>query len=284
MAVFKDIHYYYAAFSDVAKGDVSDLNETQEMNTRKQHIYVMRELTKREIKRKYARSVLGIAWSVLEPLLSMMVMSFIFSYLFKRSIENFPVYYFTGYLVISFFSTATKTAMTSLKDNKHLLIKSKLPGKVFVLSRVYTALINLGLSSIGYVIVLIIFRVTPKWTLALLPVNIFFLILFAVGVSYILSIWFVFQEDSKNIYENILGVLTHFTALFYSFDILSPGVQTFVRFNPLYTYVRIARDCIIYGRVSEPQYWIQMVAWGIGMLIIGLIIFNVKHNRVVEKL
>ena len=260
------------------------MDNHQSMNTRRQHIYVMRELTKREIKRKYARSYLGILWSVLFPLLNMVVVSFIFSYIFSRNIDKYPVYYFTGYLIINFFSTATTTAMTALKDNRNLMLKSKLPRSTFVLSRVYTALVNLGLSGIAYVVVLFIFRIQPSWTMFLIIPDIFFLTMFAVGVSYALSIWFVFQEDSRNIYGIIISVLTTFAALFYSIDQLAPGVKTFIRFNPVYTYVHIARDCIMYGRISDPQYWIQMVAWGIGMYIVGRQIFKLQENRVMERL
>ena len=252
--------------------------------SRKQHIYAMRELTKREIKRKYARSYLGILWSVLEPLLNMLIVTFIFSYIFSKNIENYPAYYFTGYIIVTFFGTATKTAMTCLKDNKGLMLKTKLPRRTFVLSRVYTALVNLGFSCIAFVVVLIIFQIRPTWTMLLFPVNVFFLTLFAIGVSYMISIWFVFQQDSKNIYRNIVSVLKMFTALFYSVDILAPEIRTFIQFNPLYTYVNIARDCILYGRISAPQYWIQMVAWAVGMFIIGRLIFNANENKVIEKL
>ena len=250
----------------------------------KQRIYAMRELTKREIKRKYARSYLGVLWSVLEPLLDMIVVSFIFSFMFKKSIEYFPVYYITGYIIVSFFSTSTRTAMTALKDNRNLLLKTKMDRRVFVLSRDYTALVNLGFSLIAYIVVLLVFRIRPTLLFLLFPVDIVFLTLFAVGVSYMLSIWFVFQQDAINFYGIILSVLTHLSALFYSIDVLAPGVKQFIKFNPLYTYIHIARDVIIYGRISEMQYWIQMVAWGVGIFILGRLIFNAKENSVMEKL
>ena len=260
------------------------MSEIQDMNTRKQHIYVMRELTKREIKRKYARSYLGIVWSVLEPLLNMIVVTFIFSYMFSRDIENYPAYYYTGYILISFFSTATTTAMTALRDNRSLMLKSKLPRRTFVLSRVYTALVNLGFSCIAFVFIIIFLRIQITWTILLFPVDVFFLTLFCIGVSYALSIWFVFQQDAKNFYAIITMVLTRFAALFYSVDTLSPTVSALVSHNPVYTFVKIARDCILYGKISEPMYWIQMVAWSVGMFIIGRIIFGIKENMVMEKL
>ena len=254
------------------------------MNTRKQHFYVIRELTKREIKRKYARSYLGIVWSVLEPLLSMVVITFIFSYMLSKNIENYPAYYYVGYIVIAFFSTSTTSAMTSLKDNKSLMLKTKLPRRTFVLSRVYTALVNLGFSCIAFIFIVIALQIKITWTVLLFPVDIFFLTVFSIGVSYLLAIWFVFQQDAKNVYSIITLVLTRFAALFYSVDTLAPAVSKFVSYNPVYTYVKIARDSILYGKISEPQYWIQMVAWSIGIFVIGRIVFNAKENMVVEKL
>ena len=260
------------------------MDDRQSMDTRKQHIYVMRELTKREIKRKYARSYLGIVWSVLEPLLNMIVVTFIFSYMFSRGIENYPAYYYTGYIILSFFTTATTTAMSSLRDNRSLMLKSKLPRRTFVLSRVYTALVNLGFSCIAFVFILIFLRVRVTWTLILFPVDVFFLTLFAIGVSYALSIWFVFHQDTKNYYAIIMMVVSRFAALFYSVDHLSPTVSNLVNYNPVYSYIKIARDAILYGSVSEPKYWIQVVAWSVGMFIVGRLIFNKNENMVMEKL
>ena len=136
-----------------------------------QYAFVIRQLTSREIKRKYARSYLGIVWSVLNPLLSMAVLSLIFSQLFRRSIENYPVYYLTGYILWQMFTGATTAAMTTLVDNKPLLLKVKFPMDLFVLTRVYTALINLGYSLAAYVVMLAVFRIAPKWTMLLSPVT-----------------------------------------------------------------------------------------------------------------
>lgn len=260
------------------------LDELQGMSTRRQHIYVMRELTKREIKRKYARSYLGVIWSILEPLLNMVVITFIFSYMFSRNIENYPAYYYTGYIMLSFFSSATTSAMTALKDNRNLMLKTKLPRRTFILSRVYTALVNLGFSCIAFIFLIIFFRIRITWTLILFPLDVFFLMIFAIGVAYALSILFVFHEDTKNYYSVIMTVLTRFAALFYSVDTLAPAVARAISFNPVYTYIKIARDAVLYGRISEPQYWIQMVAWSLGAFIIGRIIFNRFEDRVVERL
>ena len=130
-----------------------------DFETKKQYAFVIRQLTEREIKRKYSRSYLGILWSVLNPLLSMLVLSLIFSQLFKKTIENYPIYYLTGYILWQMFTGATNAAMTTLSDNKALLLKVKFPMELFILTRVYVALINFGYSLIAYLIMLVFFEI-----------------------------------------------------------------------------------------------------------------------------
>ena len=125
----------------------------------KQTLFVIQELIAREMKRKYSRSKLGILWSVLNPLLSMAVLSLVFSTMFRKSIENYPVYYLTGYLIWSFFTTATNTAMTSLADNQALLLQVRLPKEIFPFSRVCTAFVNFLYSLAAYVVILVFFRI-----------------------------------------------------------------------------------------------------------------------------
>ena len=136
----------------------------------RQYWFVVQQLTVRELKRKYARSVLGVVWSVLNPLLSMAVLSLIFSQLFRRSIENYPIYYLTGYLLWQAFTATTNAAMTTLADNRALLLKVKFPMELFILTRGATALVNLGYSLVAYGVMLVVFQVPLRWTLAYLPV------------------------------------------------------------------------------------------------------------------
>ena len=129
---------------------------------KQQFMFAVKQLVTREIKRKYARSYLGILWSVLNPLLSMAVLSLIFTTIFKRSIENFPIYYLTGQIMWSLFSTATSTSMTAIVDNKLLMMKVKLSKQTFITARVLTAVVNFGYSLIAYLLMMVVFRVNPS--------------------------------------------------------------------------------------------------------------------------
>lgn len=251
---------------------------------KKQYFFVIQELTMREIRRKYARSYLGILWSVLSPLLTMVVMSLIFSTMFRRSIENFPIYYLTGNIFWSLFSTATNTSMSALVDNRNLLMKVKLPKQTFVLSRIYTALVNFGYTMIAYVLMLLVFRIRPKLTMLLIPVVVLFALLFAIGVGYILSILYVFFADIKYLYSILLTLWMYLSAIFYPVDQLSETMQRVIGMNPIYVQIAIARDCVMYGRMPEPMMWIKLTGWGMGMFLLGYLVFHKKENQVMQKI
>lgn len=250
---------------------------------RQQYIFALKQMVSREIKRKYARSYLGIVWSVLNPLLTMAVMSMIFSTIFKRSIENFPIYYLTGTILWGFFSQATTAAMTGLVDNKSLLLKVKLTKQTFILSRVLTALANLGYTMVAYILMLIVFRVKLSFTMLLFPLVIIFLFLFSMGISYILSIAYVFFGDIKYLYSVVLTIWMYMSGIFYPVDSVTPVMQRIISANPVYSYIQFARECVMYQKVPDASVWLKMIGWGTGMFVVGYYIFRRKENSVMQK-
>lgn len=253
-------------------------------NKARQYIFVIKELTAREIKRKYARSYLGILWSVLNPLLSMAVMSMIFSTIFKRNIENFPIYYLTGTILWSMFTMATNTAMTALVDNKSLLLKVKLPMEIFPLSRSVTALVNFGYSLIAYVVMLLVFRISFQPEMLLLLLYALGLFLFSVGMGYFLSILYVLFGDIKHLYSVLLTLWMYASALFYPVESTSGLMQEIIIRNPVYNYIACARRCVLEGAFPEVNQWARLVIWSLGMYLFGKCYFRMMKNRVLQKL
>lgn len=249
-----------------------------------QYVFVIRELTSREIKRKYARSSLGIIWSVLNPLLMMVVMSLIFSTMFKRSIENYPIYYLTGQTIWGLFSGATNSAMTALVDNKSLLIKAKLPKHTFILSRVYTALVNFGYTCIAYALMLMIFRIKITLAILLFPVGILYALIFSIGMGYLLATEYVFFADIKYLYGIFLTLLMYMSAIFYPVDNLSDTIKTVVNLNPVYLMILFARDCVLYGTVPELWIWIRLSAWSLASVVVGMIVFRIQENKIMQTI
>lgn len=250
----------------------------------RQYWFVLWELTKRELKRKYSRSYLGILWSCVYPLMRMALVVFLFSTIFNKGIPKYPAYYFVGFLIFEFFATATQTSLTTLKDNRDLLIKSKLPRELFVLSRVLTAFVNFLLGCIPFLLVLTWYRANITYHILAVPIILVLLIGFTTGVSYIVSIWFVFSKDMRNVYSNFIYILRFFVAMFYSVDWVSDGVKYVILHNPMYAFIKAVRDCVVYGNGIETFYITEIIVWSIGIYIIGKLVFKKYENNVVERL
>lgn len=260
------------------------MTKREKINQRKQYRFVLKELVGREIKRKYARSYLGIVWSVLNPLLSMIVLSVIFSQMFKRSIENYPVYYLTGMIIWTMFTGATNAAMTTLVDNKNMLIKVRFPMRIFVLSRVFTALVNLGYSLIPYVGMLLFFRIHITWRVIWYPFILIMLLLFSLGISYMLSVAYVFFGDVKHLYSVLLTLWMYCSALFYPVDMLPDNVRLIVTYNPVFGFINAARKVIMYGQNPATNEIIRMVMWSVGIFLIGNFVFEKNKNNIMQKM
>lgn len=246
--------------------------------------FALWELTKRELKRKYARSYMGILWSIFYPLLRMILVVFMFSFVFSKGIDKYPAYYFAGFLLFECFNTATTTSLTCLKDNRNFLFKTKLPRELLVLSRVLTAFINTLLGFIPFILVLIVYKANVTIYIFYMPIILVLFLLFTVGVSYALSIIYTVFPDIRNIYANLLFILRFFVAIFYSLDWMSDGIQNFVVHNPLYAYIKLTRDCIVYGTKPEIFFLNEIVIWSLGMFLFGKMIFKVCVNRIMERL
>lgn len=246
--------------------------------------FVIAQLTSRELKRKYARSYLGVVWSVLNPLLSMAVLSLIFSRLFRRSIDNYPIYYLTGYILWQTFTGATIAAMTTLADNKMLLLRVKFPMDLFILARVYTAMVNLGYSLIAYAVMLAVFRVPPRWTMLFSPAVILCLFFFALGVSYLLAAAYVFFGDIRHLYTVFLTLWMYCSAVFYPVGQLQGFMRTLVENNPLFIFIDCLRTAVMLGRLPGTDRVLKMLVWSIGMLLLGFWVFRKNKNKIMQHI
>ncbi len=248
----------------------------------KQYFFVLRQLVSRELKRKYARSYLGILWSVLNPMLSMAVLSMIFSTMFKKSIQNFPIYYLTGLIIWQLFSTATSTSITTLVDNRQLLLKVKLSKETFVLARVFTAVANFGYTFIAYIIMLFVFKIKFNPYMLLLPIDVIFLTLFSIGMAYILCTCYVFFADINHLYSVVLTLWMYMSAIFYPIDSVPVSMQLIIGYNPMFSYINFARDCVLNAKLPDATDFTQIAAWGIVSFAIGTYVFKKNENKVMQ--
>lgn len=243
--------------------------------------FLMRQLISRDFKVKYKRSILGVVWSLLYPILMMLVMAIVFSKMFRFSVPgvNYLVYYEIGFIMFNYFSEATNNGMTSVVFNFNLLTKVYIPKYIFPLSKCLFCGINFLLTLIPLFAVIVFTGTISQisWYYLLLPLIFLFGFLFTVGISFILSTISVFLRDMFYIYSIILTIWTYATPLFYDISIVPDALQKIFRLNPLYIYINGAREIILYGRCPSAMNLILMAAYGILTLVIGAIVFK-RHQ------
>jgi ABC-2 type transport system permease protein len=241
--------------------------------------YLLRELVVRDIKVKYKRSILGMLWSILSPLLMMLIMNLVFSTIFKSNIDNFPLYLMIGQVTFNFFSEATNTSMTSVLSNIGLLTKAYIPKYIFPLSKVFTALVNLGFQLIALLAVMYFTHTPITVTMILFPLVIIYTSFFAFGISLILSALTVFFRDIIYLYGIVLLAWTYLTPIFYPIDIMPTNVSTFIKLNPMYNFIEFGREVLLYGQIPSISLHLTCIFYSIFAMFIGIIVFYKKKEK-----
>ena len=204
--------------------------------------FVLEMLVSKDFKLKYRRSVLGVLWSVLNPLLMMVVLSAVFSFIFRFKIENFPLYLILGTITFDMMAHATTGAMTSILDAQALIKKIRIQKLVFPLEKVLFELLNFAISLIAVVAVMVYFQVFPDWNILWgLPLFIVMITLFTTGLGLLLATLAVFFRDVMHLWSVVITAWTYATPLFYPFDALAPWMQDVMQFNPMYHYITFFR-------------------------------------------
>lgn len=246
--------------------------------------FILKQLVTKDFKRKYRRSVLGIAWSVLNPLLMMIVMSIVFSFLFSNGIKNFPLYLILGNITFSFMSDSTSAALMSFLDAAPLLKKVRVSRFVFPVQKVLFALVNFAFSLIAVAIVMLWFRVVPTWHLIWLPVCLFLLVLFCSGIGLIVGSLAVFFRDVVHLWSVVLTAWTYLTPLFWDFNMLIDRgaplwVISIVKMNPMYGFVTFMRDIFLWNQSPSTEILMLCGGWSLVMLAIGIFVFRKTQHK-----
>ncbi|VDG69865.1 ABC transporter [Clostridium carnis] len=240
---------------------------------------LLRELVVKEIKLKYKRSILGFAWSILNPLLMMCVMTVVFSTLFKSDIQNFPVYLILGQIIFNFYSDATNGAMNAVVGGAGLITKVYIPKYIFPMAKVLSALVNLLFSLIAVVIVIVVTKVNITSAVLLFPVGLVYVTIFALGIGLILSAYSVFFRDINHLYGVLLLAWTYLTPIFYPISIIPENILFIVKANPMYCYISYFRQIVLQGTVPSFKLNLVCILYGVIALIIGTIVFYKKQDE-----
>lgn len=251
------------------------------INAFSKYSFLLRQLVLRDFKTKYKRSALGMLWSFINPLLTMLVMYIIFASLFKSTIVNFPVYLLIGIVCWNFFSESTSMCLTSITGNASLITKVYMPKYMYPFSRTVSSLVNLGFSLVPLFIVLAFTKTHFTVQYLLLPFPLICLFLFSMGMGLFLAASMVFFRDTQFLWGVISLLWMYLTPIFYDTDIIPDKFMTFYKMNPLYHIVRIFRIILINGVSPEPKAYLLCVAASVIPFILGVWVFKKTQDRFV---
>ena len=234
----------------------------------------------RDLKLKYRRSFLGYLWSILDPLFTMIIMALVFSLMFGGRTEHFPAYLISGNILFGFMRESSSHAMSSITGNAALLKKTYVPKYIFTLSKITSDLVNLFFSFGALVLVILFTGVPFSWHMLLFWIPILELYVFCVGLGLFLAQLSVFFRDVQYIWHAVLTGWMYLTPLFYPIDVLPDSVQWLVvRFNPMFYYVTVFRDFVVYARFPwGPNIWRGGLI-AVLMLLIGIWGFMRNKDR-----
>jgi ABC-2 type transport system permease protein len=248
----------------------------------KRDIEILKQLVGKDFKLKYRRSVLGVLWSVLNPLLMMIVMAAVFSSFIKAGAEDikcFPLYLIIGNTVFQLMSDSTSQGMGSIISAAPLLKKVKINRYVFPIQKVLFAAVNFFFSMIAVVIVMVWFQIAPTPTVLLFPLALLYLMVFSAGLALALSAMSVFFRDVMHLWGVVITAWTYLTPLFYSVSILPDWMHPIMKFNPMYHYVTYFRDIILNG--VWPSLNSNLICLGCALVSLGLgwLIFHKNEHK-----
>lgn len=244
-----------------------------------QYKYLLKLLVRKEIKKKYKESFLGILWSFINPLLNMIILTIIFSTLFNRTIENFPVYLLSGLLLFNFFSTSTTASMKSIITSANLIKKVYIPKYIFPVSKIISNFIFFTISLIVLLLIMIVTRANITINVVYAPIYLLLLFIFSSGIGLILATITVFFRDIEHLYDVCMTALRYASALFFPAEIIPDKYQFILTLNPIYYFIKGFRD-VVYSGVALDLYNLFMCfVLAVISMFIGIIVYKKNQNK-----
>ena len=237
------------------------------------------QLVRRDIVSRYKRSALGIAWTMLHPLGMMIVLTVVFSQLF-RSVAGYPAYVLSGLMAWNFFSQSTSAAMTQMVWGSTLLHRIYLPRSAFVVAAIGTALVNLVLAVVPLLLVVVLVGLPLRWTILFLPVSMLLLTAFSLGVGLLFSAWAIYFPDVAEMYQIVLIAWLYLTPVIYP-EAMIPATYRywFFHLNPMYYMVQVFRLPVYQGVMPSPALLLGSVLIAFGALAVGWMVFSSRADE-----
>lgn len=249
--------------------------------TYKKYGFLMKQLISRDFKVKYKRSVLGVVWSLLYPILTMAVMALVFTNVFKFSTPgvNYLVYLLSGLVMFNYFSEASNLAMSSVVANFSLINKVYMPKYIFPLSKCLFVGINFLLTLIPLYVIIFLTGTGINIYHLILPYVFLCLLLFTIGIGFILATISVFLRDMFYIYGVIITLWTYLTPIMYDVAIIPQKFQIFMKLNPMYWFLDFGRQIILYNQMPGLHNFLYCGIFGVGFLLLGIFLFKKNQDK-----
>ncbi|MGN1120191.1 MAG: ABC transporter permease [Oscillospiraceae bacterium] len=247
------------------------------IRTIKENRFLLEELIKRDFTKKYKRTVLGVFWSVLSPLLTLAIMALVFTHFFGRTVDHFIIYMFCGNLLFRYFKEATGTGMTALTDNAGIISKINVPKYMFLLSKNVSVFIGFLINFVLLFVFCLADHVPITWKFVLLIYPTGCLVIFNLGMGLILSALYLMFKDMKYLYELFTLTLSYVSAIFYPVSTFPADIQQLFLLNPVYVYIKYYRMIILEGVIPPLSLHLLALGYGVLVMLIGGFIYK-KYN------
>ena len=241
----------------------------------KKHQFLFDELVKRDFKKKYKRTILGMGWSMLSPLLMLLVMKLVFENFFGRTVNHYTTYLFCGLLMFNWFSESTNGGMRSLFGNSAIFTKVNVPKYLFLFSVNIQVLINFALTLMVFFVFCAIDHVQFTWRFLCLIYPIMTLLLFNVGIGMVLSALYIFFRDIDYLWTVALQLLMYGSAIFYTVDRFPQKVLLAFSLNPIYRHIAYVREVVLAGAVPSLESHLALLGFAVAAFLAGS--FMYKH-------
>ncbi len=255
------------------------MTKSKKINEFMDYLPLLKELVKQNFKVKYYKSFLGVLWTLLDPLIMALLMTLIFSTLFKRDIEYYPIYNISGRIMLTFFTSSTRQSISSIYGNANVFRKFKVPQYMYCLSGISITFITLIFSVLPMFVLALILGMPFHLTILLMPLPLILLLIFTLGCSLILASFGVFFRDLSHLYSVFTYMLTFLTPIFYPIEIIPVEYRFLFELNPIYIYIRMLRDVFIYNTIPTEKNLIIAVSYAVLTLMLGIFVFKDKRNK-----
>ena len=255
------------------------------LNLSRQDIFVIKQLAHKDKSRENASSFLGQIWQILNPFISTVVLMAVFSTMFaNKKFVNFPMFIATGTIFYELFGSGTKNCLNALVSNKNFLIKTQIEKRIYVMERIYVALINFGYSMFIYVCLMLYFRIPFRWTMFLLVPDTILLLMVIYGIGKILAIINVLFADITYFYQIFTLFVFYGSDIFYDPGRVTGIAQMFLSVNPVYISIAIARITILDGIIPSIGLWLKLLLYAIFLVLVGDAIWKKGIRNIVSKI